>query len=86
MNPMTLIFILIIVGLMIFGIIQDQQRRSGLPVDLLRATKGDRQLAIRLINKAKLRFPGKSERWYHEKVLYDLERDGAGSGGHRGRR
>ncbi len=43
--------------------------------DLLRAAKGDRALALRLIEQAKLKYPGQSERWYVEKVIYDLGRD-----------
>lgn len=34
----------------------------------------DRGTADRLINAAKYKTPGKSERWYLEKVIYDLER------------
>jgi hypothetical protein len=86
MNPVTLAFIVIIVGLIGFGLWQDQQDREGIPPDLLRAAKGDKKLAQRLIANAKLRYPDKSDRWYHEKVLYDLERDGAGSSGRQGRR
>jgi hypothetical protein len=86
MNSVTLVFIVIIVGLVGFGVWKDQQDREGIPADLLRAAKGDKKLAKRLIANAKLRYPDKSDRWYHEKVLYDLERDGAGSSGRRGRR
>jgi hypothetical protein len=86
MNPVTLAFVVIIVGLIGFGIWKDQQDREGIPADLLRAAKGDKKLAKRLIANAKLRYPDKSDRWYHEKILYDLERDGAGSSGRKGRR
>ena len=46
--------------------------------ELLQATKGDRELAERLLNHARSKYPGKSAHWYLDKVLYDLERDGAG--------
>ncbi len=46
---------------------------------LLQAVKGDRALAKRLLEGAKLKYPGKSDRWYIEKVIYDIERDGAGT-------
>jgi hypothetical protein len=46
---------------------------------LLQAVKGDRALATRLLEGAKLKYPGKSDRWYIEKVIYDIERDGAGT-------
>ncbi len=79
MNPVTLVFVVIIVGLIGFGLWQQRQDREGIPADLLRAAKGDKKLAKRLIASAKLRYPDQPDRWHHEKVLYDLERDGAGS-------
>ncbi|MFM2431262.1 MAG: hypothetical protein RLZZ511_2475 [Cyanobacteriota bacterium] len=81
MSLVSLIFIAAIVGLVIYGIQQDQRRRGGIPADVLRAAKGDKRLVQRLVENVKLRHPGKSERWYFEKVLYDLERDGAGNSG-----
>ncbi|MFZ9737994.1 MAG: hypothetical protein ACO3EZ_08305 [Prochlorotrichaceae cyanobacterium] len=57
---------------------QQNPFRGGISRELLQATKGDRELAERLMNYARNKYPGKSERWYLEKVLYDLERDGAG--------
>ncbi len=86
MNPVTLVFLIIIVGLIGFGIWQNQRDRAGIPPDLLRAAKGDKKLAQRLIANAQLRYPDKSQQWHHEKVLYDLERDGAGSSGRKGHR
>jgi hypothetical protein len=65
MNPVTLAFVVIIIGLIGFGIWKDQQDREGIPADLLRAAKGDKKLAKRLIANAKLRYPDKSDRWYH---------------------
>jgi hypothetical protein len=55
-------------------------RTAGIPGALLQAVKGDRARALRLLAHARERNPGKSERWCLEKVLYELERDGAGCG------
>jgi hypothetical protein len=86
MNPTTLVFILIIISAIAFGVWKDNQNREGIPADVLRAAKGDKKLAKRLLASARLRYPGKTDRWYQEKVLYDIERDGAGSSARRGRR
>jgi hypothetical protein len=80
MNPVTLVFLLVVVGLIGFGVWKDNRDREGISPDLLRAAKGDKKLVKRLLMNAQMRHPGKSERWYQEKVLYDLERDGAGRG------
>ncbi len=37
--------------------------------------KGDWELAERLLTQVRSNFPGRSEDWYWEKVIYDLERD-----------
>jgi tetratricopeptide (TPR) repeat protein len=42
---------------------------------LLRLLKQDRSMAERLIDQAKKNDPNRSESWYWEKVLWDLERD-----------
>ncbi len=42
---------------------------------LLQLLRGDRTAAKRLIERAKEKNPGRSENWYWEKVIYDLERD-----------
>jgi hypothetical protein len=56
------------------------RRSSGsIPGHLLQAVKGDRALAHRLLEGARLKYPDKSEKWYVEKVIYDIQRDGAGS-------
>jgi uncharacterized protein HemY len=60
-----------------------RQRASGrsprashhLKTKLLKLMHGDRQGAERLIQQAKLKYGGKSENWYFEKVIFDLERD-----------
>ncbi|MEM7595690.1 MAG: hypothetical protein AAF383_30020 [Cyanobacteria bacterium P01_A01_bin.83] len=43
--------------------------------ELLRLLGGDKQTALRLLRNARKNHPGKSYLWYHEKVIYDLERD-----------
>ncbi len=35
----------------------------------------DRRAADRLLTQVRLKYPGKSETWYWEKVIFDLERD-----------
>ncbi len=72
--PLILALVLVIVLIVVI------QRRlpghpAGVDVRLLRAVGGDRQLAKRLLDQVQWRYPGKSERWYVEKVLYDLDRD-----------
>ncbi|MBD1890025.1 hypothetical protein [Coleofasciculus sp. FACHB-SPT9] len=42
---------------------------------LLRLLSGDRAAAMRLVERLKQRHPGKSEEWYWEKAIEDLERD-----------
>jgi hypothetical protein len=59
----------------------NSRRSSGgaIPSHLLQAVKGDRALAHRLLQGARLKYPNKTEKWYIEKVIYDIQRDGAGS-------
>ena len=63
------------------GVRQNKRRdQSGsVPAHLLQAVKGDRALAHRLLQGARLKYPDKTEKWYVEKVIYDIQRDGAGS-------
>ncbi|MBD1882189.1 hypothetical protein [Coleofasciculus sp. FACHB-T130] len=42
---------------------------------LLRLLSGDRAAAMRLVERLKQRHPAKSEEWYWEKAIEDLERD-----------
>jgi tetratricopeptide (TPR) repeat protein len=42
---------------------------------LLRLLKNDRAMAERLVAQARLQYPNRSERWYWEKVIWDVERD-----------
>jgi uncharacterized protein HemY len=46
-----------------------------LQTKLLKLMHGDRQGAERLIRQARLKYGGKSDNWYVEKVIFDLERD-----------
>lgn len=77
---MTSIQIALLVGLIIFIIwlIWNNSRTiDGLDRDLLAATNGNKELARRLLIQARAKYPGKSEKWYAEKALYDLNRDRA---------
>lgn len=79
MSPSTLIALVVIVALIALFVWQDRKNRGGVHPDLLQATKGNKALAKRLLEDVRLRYPDKSDRWHLEKVLYDLQRDGAGS-------
>lgn len=46
-----------------------------LQTKLLKLMHGDRRGAERLIQQARLKYGGKSDDWYVEKVIFDLERD-----------
>jgi uncharacterized protein HemY len=46
-----------------------------LQAKLLNLMNGDRKGAERLIRQARLKYSGKSDNWYVEKVIFDLERD-----------
>jgi hypothetical protein len=75
------IAVCILLGLILFFCWQSyQEREGGFPRELLEAVKGDKKLAERLLENARNRTPGKPDRWYIEKVLYDMKRDGAGGG------
>ena len=42
---------------------------------LLRMVGGNRAVADRLVLQARQRYPGRSEQWYWEKAIYDIQRD-----------
>jgi hypothetical protein len=48
---------------------------AGTRRQLLRLVGGSRPTAERLISQARQRYPGKSEQWYWEKAIYDIQRD-----------
>jgi hypothetical protein len=75
MMPIIAIALLLFAAWMIFS--ASPRRVDGIDPALLNATKGDKALAKRLLEYARNRYPGKSEHWYTEKVIYDLQRDGA---------
>lgn len=93
MKPSQAIALLVILGLIIWFIWYTANNASQLDPKLLEELNGNRSLARqlqdaaknkgvarRLLEQAKFKYPGKSDRWYVEKIIYDLERDGAGSG------
>jgi hypothetical protein len=52
-----------------------QRPNQALENQLLMMVFGDRQLALRLVRSARKMQPGRSEDWYWEKAIFDLERD-----------
>ena len=50
-------------------------KNRALQADLLILLKGDVPAAKRLLGQQRRNNPGKSDNWYLEKVIYDLERD-----------
>ncbi len=81
MTPFQIAFLFVLIGLIIALLLNQSRNPDGIDRNLLEAVKGNKGLAKRLLNQAKDKYPGKSERWYVEKVIYDLERDRAGSRG-----
>jgi hypothetical protein len=87
MNYIIGLCLLVAIGGLIYSVWRDRRPRSNrpgrssgsIPGNLLQAVKGDRALAHRLLEGARLKYPDKSEKWYVEKVIYDIQRDGAGS-------
>ncbi len=60
--------------------LNEQQDFSTLPREEVRQrlftlVQGNWSLAERLLASARQNYPGQSENWYWEKVIYDLERD-----------
>ncbi len=93
MNQLIALALVIAAGFLLYGLWRDRPRKSSsdnswkgksswkgkISGRLLQAVKGDRALAMRLLENARLKHPGKSNSWYTEKVIYDIERDGAGT-------
>ncbi|HEY9817716.1 MAG TPA: hypothetical protein V6D20_18210 [Candidatus Obscuribacterales bacterium] len=42
---------------------------------LIRLNGGNRDVALRLVEQLRLRYPDRSEQWYWEKAIFDIERD-----------
>lgn len=74
MKLIVTIGLLAAIGTIVFRIWRDSQNTEGIDRNLLQALKGDKALAERLLNHARERYPGRSERWYAEKIIYDLRR------------
>lgn len=75
---MSPIKVLLLLGIVIFvlGLLWNNTRPiDGIDRDLLEAANGNKELARRLLIQARAKYPDKSERWYVEKVIYDLNRD-----------
>ncbi len=87
MNQLIALALVIAAALLVYELWRDRNRKSSpnrslkrkISRPLLQAVKGDRALAERLLESARLKHPGKSNSWYTEKVIYDIERDGAGT-------
>ena len=63
-------------------ILNDWTRQDGVDARVRKRTialmNNDLDRVERLLENARQRTPGKSEQWYWEKILYDLERDHRG--------
>ncbi|MCL1463161.1 hypothetical protein [Argonema galeatum] len=82
MKPSLIIALLMVVALVAVLIWHNNSSNTDrIDPILLQAVKGNKALAKRLLEHAKFKYPGKSDRWYREKIIYDLERDGAGGRG-----
>lgn len=73
LTPSGILVLLVLLGVAIYFLANGE--RTSLDRDLIQAARGDRKLAQRMLEQAKLKYPGKSESWYIEKVIYDLGRD-----------
>ncbi|BAZ46545.1 hypothetical protein NIES4102_35810 [Chondrocystis sp. NIES-4102] len=77
------ISIIIILGLIYLLWLQAKQKKpkyknklgDSLEKQLLRMLHGDQKAAFRLLRSVKKNYPGKTYRWYYEKVIYDIEKD-----------
>ncbi|MEO1132985.1 MAG: hypothetical protein AAFX40_09800 [Cyanobacteria bacterium J06639_1] len=73
LTPSGILVLLVLLGIAVYFLANGE--RSNLDRDLIQAAGGDKKLAKRMIERAKLKYPDKSESWYVEKVIYDLGRD-----------
>jgi hypothetical protein len=74
MKLIITIGLLVAIATICFWIWRDSQNTIGIDRNLLQAVKGDKALAERLLNHTRKKHPGKSEKWYVEKIIYDLKR------------
>jgi hypothetical protein len=74
MNPIAIAFLLILV-IVLFLIWRNSRGADGLDPRLVEAARGNTAMAKRMLEQARIKYPGKSDRWYVEKVTYDMERD-----------
>ena len=82
MDLIVAIFLLVAIALtyILWRQIQQQikskpQLDRSLDQQLLILLGGDKKAALRLLRNARKHHPNRSYRWYHEKVIRDLERD-----------
>ncbi|MBD2243215.1 hypothetical protein [Nostoc sp. FACHB-888] len=54
---------------------RNDPKNRQLQSDLLALLRGDVRTAKRLLRQQRQNCPGRSDNWYLEKVIYDLERD-----------
>lgn len=81
MTPSLTIALVVLVSLVILLIWHNSRDTDRIDRRLLGAVKGDKALAKRLLAQARVKHPGKPNKWYVEKIIYDIERDHAGSRG-----
>lgn len=74
MHPISLLFISTLIIYFIWYFWNQSQNNGGVHPSLLKAARGDRALARRMIKHAALKYPDKSEAWRREKIIYDLRR------------
>lgn len=77
---MTSIQIALLIGLIIFIIWliwNNSKPIDGIDRNLLAAANGNKELARRLLIQARAKYPGKSEKWYVEKAIENLNCDRA---------
>jgi hypothetical protein len=76
MNSLLLLLVVIVIVAVAWRV---QQQATGVDPRTRNRTLSqlgnNRQVVDRLLKQARLKYPGKSEQWYWEKVLYDIERD-----------
>jgi hypothetical protein len=75
MSLPLILALLLLLGLVVIALRWSSGAGAGVDRQLLRAVGGNHALAKRLLEQVRWKYPGKSERWYVEKVIFDLERD-----------